>query len=55
MAPVKRGFSQKILWPTPALVGLVAEVLRFAAHCPPPTKSRVCSSSMSAKNLTGWW
>ncbi len=34
MAPVKRGFSQKILWPTPALVGLVAEVLRFAAHCP---------------------
>ena len=36
--------------PTAALVGRVAEVLRFAAHCPPPTKSRVCSSSMSAKN-----
>lgn len=54
MAPVKRGFSQKILRPNPALVGRVAEVLRFAAHCP-PTKSRVCSSSMSAKNLTGWW
>lgn len=36
MAPVKRGFSQKILRPNPALVGRVAEVLRFAAHCPPP-------------------
>ena len=34
MAPVKRGFSQKILRPNPALVGRVAEVLRFAAHCP---------------------
>ena len=34
MAPVKRGFSQKILRPNPALVGRVVEVLRFAAHCP---------------------
>ena len=41
MAPVKRGFSQKILRLNPALVGRVAEVLRFAAHCPPPTKGRV--------------
>ena len=38
MAPVKRGFSQKILQPNPALVGRVAEVLRFAAHCPPHEK-----------------
>lgn len=27
----------------------------FCRPLPPPTKSRVCSSSMSAKNLTGWW
>lgn len=42
--------------PTAALVGRVAEVLRFAAHCPPPhEKPCVLIIDECEKLLTGRW